>query len=67
MAKPRCADNPIQPEFTLCGRAFDDVEDDQEAPLFVMPGHVVTCEQCLAVIRHCRRFTGNRQPLAERT
>ncbi|UUV44556.1 hypothetical protein RCMOTHERGOOSE_46 [Rhodobacter phage RcMotherGoose] len=50
-----CAQNPIQPEFTLCGDAFDiaDTEapdDDIEPFTFAVPGQKVTCEQCLRAI-----------------
>lgn len=60
----RHASNPIQGEFTLCGRAFDD-EDEEDgglAPVFAEPGQRITCESCVAVLSHCKRFTNNCEP-----
>lgn len=52
--------NPIQPEYTLCGRALDHTEDGP-APVFAESGQYITCQQCLAVIHHCKKIKGNRE------
>lgn len=47
-----CAQHPLQPEFTLCGDAFDapETEDDVEPFKFAVPGDKVTCEHCRRAI-----------------
>lgn len=46
-----------QPEFTLCGFAFDahDSGDADEPIIFAKRGEVVTCEECRAVIDYIRQ------------
>lgn len=51
-----CAQNPVQPEFTLCGDAFDIIsteapdEDIEPFDFAVGRGDKVTCEHCLRAI-----------------
>lgn len=51
-----CAQAPSQPEYSLCGDAFDapDTEDDVEPFEFAKPGQVVTCEKCRLAIHRIR-------------
>lgn len=61
------ADSIAQPEFTLCGMAFDAFETgDADGPIvFSKPGERVTCEDCLHVIAEIYREytrTGWRRP-----
>lgn len=50
--KKLCATNPIQPEFSLCGDAYDapETEDDVEPFDFAYEGQTVTCVNCRHVI-----------------
>lgn len=47
-----CASNPAQPDFTLCGDAFDafDTGDAEEQHVEAKKGQTVTCQQCCLVI-----------------
>ena len=57
-----CATSPVNPEFTLCGDAFDAYESgDSERPIiFAKQGERVNCEQCLIVIIEIRNtYTNN--------
>lgn len=52
----RCGENPAQPEFSLCGDAFDlsptDTGDDEFVPFrFANPGEWITCERCREVVK----------------
>lgn len=54
----RCAEHPLQPEFSLCGDAFDIYEtegDDAEPFAFVKRGQTVTCDNCRDAITKLRR------------
>lgn len=51
-----CAQNPCQPEYTICGNAcdsFGDIgcEDIEEFRHVELPGERVTCEDCLRAIK----------------
>ena len=52
----RCAQSPAQPEFSLCGDAWDapDTEDDVEPFRFAERGETVTCEKCRGIIDKIR-------------
>jgi biotin carboxyl carrier protein len=58
-AMPKCTSSPLNAEFTLCGRAFDDDESDDGRPVFAKVGERVTCKECLAVINYCKAFVNN--------
>jgi len=49
-----CAQNPANPEYSLCGMAEDapETEDDEEEFEFSRFGIRVTCADCLNVIRN---------------
>lgn len=53
MYRKRCAEDPGQPEYTLCGMAFDSpyTEPDVEEFNLAAPGQHVTCDQCRRSIR----------------
>lgn len=59
MNKPACATSPIQPEYTLCGRAFDDTDSEEGPPKFAQSGQKITCKDCLQVISYCKSLKGN--------
>lgn len=52
----RCAENPINAEFTICGDAFDALEtgDADEAHECAGPRQVVNCPSCFAIIQDLR-------------
>lgn len=57
MAKNKiCSFHPLQPEFSLCGDAFDapDTEDDVEPFELASNGETVTCENCREAIKAIR-------------
>jgi len=62
--KPRrCAESPLNAEFSLCGDAFDAHHDDDEAYFdFVQPGESITCAKCCIVIRAARAITNQLRP-----
>lgn len=49
-----CAESPSNPEYSLCGNAFDASEDpmceDMEPFRFAKVGDVVSCKECRRVI-----------------
>jgi hypothetical protein len=66
----RHASNPLySPEFTLCGVAFDvgDVEPGEESPTFAMPGQIINCPQCRAVIIWAKAIRNFHEPPADVT
>lgn len=48
-----CAQKPNQPEYSLCGDAYDapETEDDVEDFSIATPGQRVTCEDCKSAIQ----------------
>ena len=49
----RCAQNPMHPEYTLCGDAFDAPETEGIEPFtFAVPGEAVTCDKCCKAIAY---------------
>lgn len=52
----RCAEDPLQGEFSLCGVAFDALDDDIEPYEIVKPGQTVTCEDCKRCIREIKEY-----------
>jgi hypothetical protein len=44
-------------EFTLCGVAFDAADSEQDTALCFEETNskTVTCEECMKVIKHCRK------------
>lgn len=59
-----CATNPVQPEFSLCGDAFDgfDSGDLDEPVALAETGERITCERCRLVITQCKRVKHWREP-----
>jgi len=43
--------SPLSPEYTLCGVAFDDNENNVITPT---DKRIVTCRQCIEVILACK-------------
>lgn len=56
-------ESPLNAEFTLCGRAFDDIEDDEPPPVFATVGQRITCKECRRVIPACQKIRRWEQPL----
>lgn len=49
-----CMRSPLQPEYTLCGDAFDITAIDKSVRVyFADAGEIVTCERCRMVITAC--------------
>lgn len=63
----KCAQSPIQAEFTLCGDAFDayDSGDAEEQHQIVGAGQVVDCPQCCKVIQDIREMKYRLKPRKE--
>lgn len=60
----RHASNPLMPEHTLCGDAFDggDSGDLEANPTFAIPGQTINCPQCRAVITWAKGVKNFREP-----
>lgn len=56
MEKELCTYDPLNTEYTLCGRAFDDEETIEGPPVFAKPGEKITCIGCRSVIKYCKSF-----------
>ena len=65
MSIRRCAMNPMQAEYSLCGEAFDafDTGDTPERFEFAEEGRSITCRRCCEAIREIK---GLRNPLRPR-
>lgn len=61
----RCAISPIQPEFSLCGDAYDGfASGDLDEPYDIAEaGESITCPQCCLIIREVKAL---RNPLRPR-
>lgn len=63
----RCAVNPIQAEFSLCGDAFDIQAVDDHADDYVIaePGQSITCPNCCLAIREIKALRNPLRPRKE--
>lgn len=63
----RCAMSPVQPEFSLCGDAFDgyDSGDLSEPFEFVGPGQSINCPRCCMAVREIKAIRNRLSPRAE--
>lgn len=59
-----CAGSAAQPDFTLCGDAFDSGDAD-EPHVEAKKGQAVTCPKCCAVIQEIREMKYRCNPRAE--
>ncbi|MCF6783361.1 hypothetical protein [Stutzerimonas stutzeri] len=68
MAIRRCAQSPIQPEFSLCGDAFDafDSGDAEEPHSIAGPGESITCPECCMAVREVKAIRNPLRPRKER-
>lgn len=64
MTTAKHTESPINGEYSLCGRAYDDDESDDRdgPPVFAKVGERITCAECLTIIRFCKSIVGNIQP-----
>jgi hypothetical protein len=60
----RCAESPVQPEFSLCGDAFDAFEsgDASESYELAKPGQSITCSMCCTAIREIKAIRNPLRP-----
>lgn len=63
----RCAESPNQPEFSLCGDAFDAFSSgDSDEPFeFAGEGQTVNCEMCVSAIREIKKLRNPLRPRSE--
>lgn len=63
----RCAQNPLQAEFSLCGNAFDafDSGDADEPHEIANAGQVINCEDCCRAIREVKAMRNTLRPRSE--
>lgn len=63
----RCAENPAQGEYTLCGVAWDapDSEDDVEPFVMAKDDESITCLLCCRVIRIVKAMKNPLKPRKE--
>lgn len=66
-ATRRCAESPVQPEFSLCGDAFDafDSGDASEPYEFAKPGESITCAICCNAVREIKAIRNPLRPRKE--
>jgi hypothetical protein len=63
----RCAMNPLQAEFSLCGDAFDgfasgDLDEDYK---LADPGESINCPSCCQIIREVKAIRNRLRPRSE--
>lgn len=65
MKLKRCAESPLNSEFSLCGDAFDirAVDGSAEECDIAKPGESITCPECCRIIREVKAL---RNPLRPR-
>lgn len=64
MSPRRCAESPLNGEYSLCGDAFDAFIDDPESEFVVAaPAQSITCPKCCQIIRTVKAM---RNPLRPR-
>lgn len=62
------ADSCFGQDVTLCGVGFEELEvggcvdDSASGDTVATLNEKITCKDCLALIRWCKQFRGNRQP-----
>lgn len=63
----RCAQNPMQAEFSLCGDAFDAfASGDAEEPHEIAgPGQTINCEDCCRAVREIKSMRNPLKPRSE--
>ncbi len=62
----RCAASPVQPEFSLCGEAFDAFDEKLTSEPYEIaePDQSITCPMCCEAIREIKSI---RNPLRPRS
>lgn len=69
MAKPirRCAPNPMQGEYSLCGDAIDiqAIEEDAENYVIAKAGESINCPKCCAAVREIKALRNPLRPRKE--
>ena len=63
----RCAQHPIQAEFSLCGDAFDafDSGDAEEPHEIAKPGQSITCPVCCRAVQEVKAMRNPLRPRKE--
>ena len=63
MANRRCAESPINAEFSLCGIAFDAYHEDADAAYDVAsPTDSITCPRCCQIISTVKAMRNRLRP-----